>query len=107
MEKIDLKKQLKHLYSASVKKIALVEVPALNFLIIDGEGDPNTAKSFPNSVEVLYFVSYTAKFMVKKCPLAIDYGVLPLEGLWWTDDMGQFTSGNKDIWKWTVLIMQP
>ncbi len=107
MEKVDPKKQLKHLYGASVRTIALVEVPALNFLMIDGEGDPNTTQAFTDAVEALYSVSYTAKFMVKKGPLAIDYGVLPLESLWWTDDMAQFSPNNKGIWKWTVLIMQP
>ena len=107
MEKIDFKKQLKHLYSPSVMKVEIVEVPQMNFLMVDGEGNPNTSKSFSDAIEALYPVSYTLKFMVKKGLLAIDYGVMPLEALWWADDLSAFTTGDKDAWKWTVMILQP
>lgn len=107
MEKIDLKKTLKHLYQPSAKEIVCVDVPEMNFLMVDGEGDPNTSQSFRDAIEALYPVSYTLKFMVKKGEMGIDYGVLPLEALWWADDMSAFTTGNKDVWKWTVMIMQP
>ncbi len=107
MKKIDYKKQLKHLYGPSAKQVEAVEVPQMNFLMIDGKGDPNTAKSFSDAVEALYPVAYTLKFMVKKGAMGIDYGVLPLEGLWWADDMSAFSTGNKDAWKWTLMIMQP
>ena len=107
MEKIDYKKQLKYLYGPSYKKVEIVEVPAMNFLMVDGEGDPNTAQSFSDAIEALYSVSYTLKFMVKKGESGVDYGVLPLEALWWSDDMSAFSTGNKDAWKWTLMIMQP
>ncbi len=107
MEKIDFKKQLKHLYSPSDKNVEIVEAPQMNFLMVDGEGDPNTSQSFSDAIETLYPVSYTLKFMVKKGQLAIDYGVLPIEALWWSDDMSAFSTGNKDAWKWTLMIMQP
>jgi hypothetical protein len=107
MEKIDYTKQLKHLYGPSAKKVEIVDVPRMNFLMADGEGDPNTAKSFSDAIEALYPLAYTLKFMVKKGKMAIDYGVLPLEALWWADDMSAFSTGNKDAWKWTVMIMQP
>lgn len=107
MEKIDFKKQLKHLYDASAKAVALVEVPEMNFLMVDGAGDPNTAQSFSDAIEALFSLSYTLKFMVKKGETGVDYGVMPLEALWWSDDMSAFTTGNKDAWKWTVMIMQP
>lgn len=81
MQKIDLKKELKHLYQASAKEIVQVDVPAFQFLMIDGEGDPNTSKTYPQAVEAIFSVSYTAKFMVKKGAQAIDYSVMPLEGL--------------------------
>ena len=106
MKKIDFKKELKHLYRPTTKKIDIVDVPAMNFLMIDGKGDPNTAKEYTDAIEALYSVSYTLKFMVKKSD-NVDYGVLPLEGLWWADDMTHFIAGNKDEWKWTTLIMQP
>ena len=107
MEKMDLKKALKHLYQPSAKEIVRVDVPAMNFLMIDGMGDPNTSQAFADAVEVLFSLSYTLKFMIKKGPSAIDYGVLPLEGLWWADDMQVFRDGDKARWKWTSMIMQP
>lgn len=107
MKKIDFKKELKHLYNASANKAEVVEVPQMNFLMIDGEGDPNTSQAFQDAVEALFSVSYTLKFMIKKGRDAIDYGVMPLEGLWWTDDMSLFSIENKGNWKWTLMIMQP
>lgn len=107
MEKIDLKKKFKHLYQPSTKEVDVVIVPAMNYLMIDGVGDPNTSQAFSEAVEVLFSLSYTLKFMVKKGAMAIDYGVLPLEGLWWADDMSAFGSGDKSSWKWTLMIMQP
>ena len=106
MEKIDYKKQLNHLYGPSAKKVEIVDVPQMNFLMVDGDGDPNISKAFGDAIEALYPLSYTLKFMVRE-KMGIDYGVLPLEGLWWADDMSAFSTGNKDTWKWTVMIMQP
>ncbi|MFH1215180.1 MAG: GyrI-like domain-containing protein [Pseudomonadota bacterium] len=106
MEKIDYKKKFKPLYTPSQKEVSLVEVPVMNFLMVDGQGDPNTSQSFHDAIEVLYSVSYTLKFMIKKSGVA-DYTVPPLEGLWWCDDMTEFSIGNKEIWKWTLMIMQP
>ncbi len=107
MQKIDYKKELKHLYKPSAKKAEIIEVPAMNFLMIDGKGDPNTAPAFAEAIEALYAVSYTLKFQVKKGSIGIDYGVMPLEALWWTEDMATFSEEDKDAWSWTVMIMQP
>lgn len=107
MGKIDYKKELKHLYRPSARNVEIVEVPQMNFLMIDGEGDPNSSQSFSDAIEALYPVSYTLKFMVKKGEMDIDYGVLPLEAIWWSVDMSAFSTGNKDAWKWTLMIMQP
>jgi hypothetical protein len=107
MEKIDYKKEFNHLYKPSSKKVDVVDVPKWNYLMIDGEGNPNTSKSFQDAIEVLYPLSYALKFMIKKGEAGVDYGVLPLEGLWWADDMASFNAGYKDDWKWTLMIMQP
>jgi len=107
MKKIDYKKELKHLYQPSAKNVVMVNVPQMNFLMIDGKGDPNSSKAFQDAVESLYGLSYAIKFMVKRGELAIDYGVLPLEGLWWAEDMSKFSVESKDDWKWTLMIMQP
>ena len=107
MKKIDYKKELKHLYKPSPKSIELVDVPEMNFLMINGQGDPNTSQEYSDAIEALYAVSYALKFIIKKGNLQIDYGVMPLEGLWWVDDMSQFSIDDKRNWKWTAMIMQP
>ena len=98
MTKIDLKKELKYLYASSAKEVVLVDVPEMGFLMIDGQGDPNTSQEFVEAVEALNSVSNTLKFRIKKV-FGINYVVMPLEGLWRRD----FWHG----WKWTLMIMQP
>jgi len=107
MAKIDLKAQLKHLYFPSAKEPTIVEVPKMNFLMIDGRGDPNTAPVFQQAIQVLYSLSYTMKFMLKQEKGGPDSVVMPLEGLWWSDDMGHFAGDTKkDLWQWTAMIAQ-
>jgi len=107
MEKIDFKKTLASLYNPkNTSTWELIDVPEMNYLMVDGEGNPNTAKSFADAIEALYAVSYTLKFMSKRV-LGKDYGVAPLEGLWYADDMKIFEAGDKDSYKWTLIIMQP
>lgn len=106
MEKINYKKVLKHLYHAK-KTPDWVDVPVMNYLMIHGKGDPNTAQSYADAIQALFSVSYTLKFMIKKGPKQIDYGVMPLEGLWWVDDLSTYSQEDKSNWKWTAMIMQP
>ena len=105
-EKIDLKKKFKELYNPPKKEPVILEIPEMNFLMIDGVGDPNTAQQYKDSVSALYSLAYGIKFAVKKRQ-EIDYGVLPLEGLWWAEDMEKFSTDKKDDWLWTMMIMQP
>ena len=104
---IDLTKELKPLYSPKAGAFAFVAVPKLNFLMIDGEGNPNTAPAYAQTVEALYSVAYTAKFALKRGPGRTDFKVMPLEGLWWADDMEVFLTTSKDAWKWTMMIAMP
>jgi hypothetical protein len=105
--KIDFKKDLKHLYQPAKDEFSIVEVPAFNFLMVDGRGDPNSAQEYQDALEALYAVAYKIKFMSKK-RLDKDYVVPPLEGLWWAEDMDVFTTGgDKSSWLWTMMIMQP
>ena len=66
MNKIDFKKELKHLYQPTSKKFEVVDVPSMNFLMIDGQGDPNTAQEYQDALEALYAVAYKLKFISKK-----------------------------------------
>ena len=106
MKKTDLKKELKQLYNPPEKEAVIVDVPKMNFLMVDGQGNPNTAQEYRDAIEALYAVSYTLKFMIKKGE-EVDYVVMPLEGLWRAEDMTKFNMGNKDAWEWTSMIMQP
>jgi hypothetical protein len=106
MSKIDFKTELKHLFAPSTKEFAMVDVPAMRYLMIDGSGNPNTSEPYKEAIEALYGVAYTLKFASKK-ELGRDYVVPPLEGLWWADDMSTFVSRNKDRWRWTMMIMVP
>lgn len=107
MNKIDLKKELKHLYQPGATEVVQVEVPPMRYLMVDGMGDPGTTPAYAQAVEALFSVAYSAKFMVKKGPQALDFAVMPLEGLWWADDMNAFVSNDRSLWRWTMMIMQP
>jgi hypothetical protein len=106
MDKIDYKKELKHLYNPSKKEIVTVDVPKMNFLMVDGKGDPNTAKEYQDAMEALYNVAYTLKFMLKGEGV-MDYTVMPLEGLWWVPGLDFSEATDKDSWHWTSMIMKP
>ncbi len=111
IKKLDLKKQYKHLYVPSAKQVAMVEVPEFNFIMIDGviqpDETPETSQDFQNAMGALYGASYTLKFMSKlRKRNPIDYTVMALEGLWWTDS-GEFDFTKKEPWKYTVMMMQP
>lgn len=105
MGKIDYKKEFKHLYAPTSKDVQFVDVPALNYLMVHGKGEPG-GKNYIDAVQALYPVAYTIKFSIKKNP-GVDYVVPPLEGLWWAEDMSDFVTGKRDRWQWTMMIMQP
>ena len=106
MLKIDLRKELAWLYKPSAKTISLVDVPAMNFIMIDGKGSPES-EQYRQSIEALYPVAYTLKFAMKFA--GQDFTVMALEGLWWADDMSAFDpeTGNRNAWQWTMMMMQP
>ncbi|MDQ3578485.1 MAG: GyrI-like domain-containing protein, partial [Actinomycetota bacterium] len=105
MDKYDIKTAHKRLFSPSAKKFCLVDVPDLQYISIDGRGDPNTSPEYADAVESLYAVAYTVKFASKS--LGRDFTVGPLEGLWRSTDMTSFTRRDKTAWDWTMLISQP
>ena len=106
MPKIDLKKENKELYNPPKKNPVFVNVPKMNFLMIDGQGDPNNSKEYQDAMEALFPLSYKVKFICKK-EKSQDYVVMPLEGLWWVDNMEDFSIEDKSKWKWTSMIRQP
>lgn len=94
------------LYKAARKEPALVQVPEIAYIMIDGHGDPNTSQEYKQAIEALYALSYGLKFALKK-EEGVEYRVGPLEGLWWAEDMTAFTVDRKSDWRWTMMIAQP
>jgi hypothetical protein len=111
MKTLDLKKHLRYLYSPSAKQVEAVQVPPLQFAMIDGrieesEG-PSTSPGFQAATMAIYGIAYTLKFMLKKRPRnPVDYPVMALEGLWWVED-GVFDIARKDNWRYTLMILMP
>jgi len=105
-DKIDFKKTLDS-YHAVRGEFRIVDVPEMQYLVVDGSGDPNTSPAFHAAVESLYPVAYKLKFSSKR-EMGRDYVVPPLEGLWWSKDMASFTSArDKSRWDWTLMLMVP
>ena len=108
MPRIDLMRELKPLYSPPRDRFVVVEVPPLEYLMIDGHGDPNTSAEYAEALGALYSLAYTLKFQIKReSGGEVDFGVMPLEGLWWTADMASFSAENKGEWSWTMMILVP
>lgn len=103
--KVDFKRTLKHLYAPPNDNFTVVDVPEMQYMMVDGQGPPGNP-DYVSAVEWLFATSYAIKF-ISKGKLGRDYVVPPLEGLWWADDMSVFTSDDRDAWRWTMMIMQP
>ncbi len=111
MKTLDLKKELKYLYMPSAKKVEILQVPPLQFAMIDGAiekgQEPGSSSGFQEATQAMYGIAYTLKFMLKKRKThAVDYPVMALEGLWWVQD-GVFDITVKDNWFYSLMILQP
>lgn len=103
-DKVDFKSH--DAYRATRGTFRVLDVPPMQYLMLDGHGDPNSPQ-FADALETLYPVAYTLKFASKR-ELGRDYVVPPLEGLWWAQDMDAFTTArDKSAWDWTVMLMVP
>lgn len=110
-EKFDFKKEYKNLYMPKTKP-SIIDVPAMTFIMVDGEGNPNTCNEYKNVLEVLYGLSYAIKMSKMKGTQPkgyFEYVVPPLEGLWWINDekFHGLNILNKDKFCWTSMIRQP
>lgn len=111
LTRLDWKKDQKALYAPTDKQVTELVVPPMQYLMVDGSGNPNTAPWFQQATEALYSLSYTLKFGLKKQGVPVEYAVYPLEGLWWMDDMSALNPStlllDKERFIWTLLIAQP
>lgn len=106
MDKVDVKRGQRDLYAPPTGRWVEVTVPAMRYLAVDGHGNPGTAQAYRDAVAALFTAAYAAKFASRQ-HLGRDYVVLPLEGLWWAEDMTTFRTRDKDRWSWRMLIRQP
>ena len=111
MKKLDLRRKYKHLYQPSARKVEVVEVPELSFVMLDGRIEkghsPSDSPAFLEAIQALFGISYTLKFQSKlRKTNAIDYPVMALEALWWVED-GRFELSKPDNWCWRAMMMQP
>lgn len=95
-----------HLYRASPREPEIIRVPEIGFVMIDGHGDPNTSAEYADAIQALYSLSYTLKFAPQEGPRAA-VSRRPLEGLWWADNIAEFSQERKGDWSWTMMIAQP
>lgn len=104
----DMKKTLRHLYNPSAKAISIVDVHEMNYLMIDGTGNPSS-EGYGKAVEALYGLAYGIRAVSKKEDLA--FTVMPLEGLWTFEgqenETFKLTDADKDTFTWTLMILQP
>ena len=94
-------------YRARSGEFRVIDVPSMQYLMVDGRGDPNTSTEYADALAALFPVAYRLKFASRR-ELERDYVVPPLEALWWAADMTSFTSArDKSQWFWTAMIMAP
>jgi hypothetical protein len=106
VSKVDFKKEYDE-YAARRGEMRVVEVRPTQYLMIDGHGDPNSSPAYAEALAALYPAAYKLKFASRQ-ELGRDYVVMPLEALWWADDMAAFTTArDKSLWDWTAMIMVP
>lgn len=105
MDKLDLKKSRKQLFSAKEGEFTEIDVPPIRYLMADGHGDPNANPDYAAAVAALYSTAYAIKFAAKA--VERDFVVPPLEGLWSASDPTSFVERRKHEWDWTMMIMVP
>ncbi len=109
MDKVDYKKVFKELYQPGTVPTT-IEVPQMNFIQVDGHGDPNEPEGeYQQAVEILYALSYTIKMSLKKEESIgyFEYVVPPLEGFWEIEGNEDYDVNKKSKFVWTSMIRQP
>ncbi len=105
MTAVDLSKAYREHYTAR-QDPETVDVPVRSYLMIDGKGDPGTDQSYVDAVSALYPIAYGIRAALKKSTGDADK-VMPLEGLWWAENMSRFRDLHRSEWLWTMMILQP
>lgn len=110
MNTFDYKKEDKDLYVP--KEMMIIEVPKMAYVMVEGEGNPNTSESYQEAISILYKLSYTIKMSKIKHQQPkgyYDFVVPPLEGLWAIDDedFDEYKIEDKENFYWKAMIRLP
>jgi hypothetical protein len=103
MSALDDRRRLEELYLPPADEFVLVDVPDLQFVMIDGEGNPS-GEAFAQASRWLFSVVFPIKRVAKE-RMGKSFVEPPLEGLWWADDMNDLIAGNRDKLKWRLMIV--
>lgn len=106
----DFKKEYKEYYLPPTKP-SIVQVPAMNFVAVRGQGDPNQEDgAYQDAIGLLYGIAFTIK-MSPKAGHAMEgyfeYVVPPLEGFWWIDGLDGMDYARKADFQWISCIRLP
>lgn len=99
----DLHKRLKELYLPPEGQFTLVDVPKIDYLVVDGEGDPQ-GEAYARAMKWLFSVVHLIKPLVK-ARMGKNFVEPPLEGLYWAENEKDFASRNVDRYLWRVMIV--
>lgn len=106
----DYKKEYREFYLPP-KTPGIVRVPAMHFLAVRGQGDPNEeGGAYKQAIGLLYAVAFTIKMSKlgsHKLDGYFDYVVPPLEGLWWQEGVYGVDYARKEAFHWISLIRLP
>ena len=106
----DFKKEYREFYLPKDKP-SIVTVPAMNYIAVRGEGDPNAEDgAYKQAIGLLYGIAFTIKMSRKgdhRIEGYIDYVVPPLEGFWWQDGVRGIDYARKEQFKWISVIRLP
>ncbi len=94
---------LKELYLPPSDDFVFVDVPEMQYAMIDGEGSDEDER-FKQAMKWLFAAIYPLKRIAKE-RMGKHFVDAPLEVLWWADDMHDFVARNKDKWKWRLMIV--
>lgn len=106
----DYKKEFKEFYLPKSKP-GIIEIPAMNFIAVRGEGDPNEKEgAYQAAIGMLYGISYTLKMSYKgshQIDGFYEYVVPPLEGFWWQNGTEAIDYSHKELFQWISVIRLP
>lgn len=106
----DYKKEYKEFYLPP-RKPGIVTVPPMNFVSVQGRGDPNEpGGEYQAAMELLYGIAFTIKMSHKgshKIDGYFEYVVPPLEGLWHQEGVDGVDYAHKECFEWTSMIRLP